>query len=139
MKICFVSGVFDLLHHGHINILKYAHENYDKCIIAVTSDKNAESYKRKPYQDQNKRKQNILDLNLFEPDNFDWEESDNHLELYDKWNITHILHGDDWDKNVFIDHMGGHKGITERNIQLDLVPHTKGVCSTDLLKDIGYI
>ena len=138
MKICFISGVFDVLHEGHRNIFNYGYNNYDKCIICVTTDKFAESYKRKPYDNQYKRKQNILDLGLFDENNFDWE-ADNQLELYDKWNITHILHGDDWEPDIFAEHMGGKEGIKSRNIQLDLVPHTKGINSTMLLKEKGYI
>ena len=136
---CFVSGVFDLLHDGHKNILKWAKENYDICIIAITTDNHAKNYKRVPYEDQYKRRQNIIDLGLFDPNYFDWEEGDNHIDLYDKWNITHLLHGDDWDIDVYLEHMGGKIEIEKRNIKVDIIPYTEGVSSTKLLKEIGYI
>lgn len=138
-KICFISGVFDLLHEGHRNLLNWASKNYDKCVIAVTTDKNAISYKRQPYQDQYKRKENIIKMGIFDPDLFDWEESNNHIELYDKWGITHLLHGNDWDIDTYMEHMGGREEIEKRNIIVDIIPYTEGVSSTKLLKEIGYI
>ena len=34
-KVGFVCGFFDIIHDGHINILKYAKAQCDKLIVAV--------------------------------------------------------------------------------------------------------
>ena len=37
-KVGFVCGFFDIIHDGHINILKYAKAQCDKLIVAVGTD-----------------------------------------------------------------------------------------------------
>ncbi len=44
----FTSGVFDLMHIGHIRALKAAKAHGDFLIVGVCSDEDAQSYKRRP-------------------------------------------------------------------------------------------
>ena len=44
----FIEGVWDLFHQGHVELLKRAHDAYDKVIVGVASDELAKSYKRSP-------------------------------------------------------------------------------------------
>lgn len=37
-KIGFTAGVFDLLHKGHLNILKRAKEYCETLVVAITTD-----------------------------------------------------------------------------------------------------
>ena len=39
MKICFVNGCFDVLHPGHIELLKYSRSLGDYLIVAIDSDR----------------------------------------------------------------------------------------------------
>jgi len=43
-----VEGVWDLFHQGHIELLKRAHDTYDRVVVGVASDDLVRSYKRDP-------------------------------------------------------------------------------------------
>ncbi len=47
MVIGYTSGVFDLFHVGHLNIIKNASAMCDKLIVAVSTDELMIEYKRK--------------------------------------------------------------------------------------------
>jgi cytidyltransferase-like protein len=49
------SGVFDLLHEGHINLLKKCNKHFDHVTVGIHSDEVVESYKRKPIWNQEER------------------------------------------------------------------------------------
>jgi D-beta-D-heptose 7-phosphate kinase/D-beta-D-heptose 1-phosphate adenosyltransferase len=38
-KVCFINGCFDVLHYGHLKMIKYGYENSDFLIVAIDSDK----------------------------------------------------------------------------------------------------
>ena len=46
-KLGYTSGVFDLFHVGHLNIIKKAKEKCEKLIVAVSTDELVQKYKNK--------------------------------------------------------------------------------------------
>ena len=48
MNRVYMDGVFDLFHRGHLEAIKKCKEFGNSIIIGVISDKDCESYKRKP-------------------------------------------------------------------------------------------
>ena len=44
----FVDGVWDLFHQGHLELLKRAHDRYDRVVVGIASDDLVRSYKRDP-------------------------------------------------------------------------------------------
>ena len=63
--IVFTNGCFDLLHQGHIDLLKQASEFGDKLIVGINSDESVKKIKgdNRPIEDQKTRKKNLLNLN----------------------------------------------------------------------------
>ena len=58
MKVVFTNGCFDLLHIGHIELLKYAKSLGDHLVVAINSDKSVKKLKgsSRPINDQLTRK-----------------------------------------------------------------------------------
>ncbi len=63
-KIIFTNGVFDILHSGHVELLKFAKSLGKKLIVAINSDKSVKIIKGKnrPINNQEDRKKILLQL-----------------------------------------------------------------------------
>jgi rfaE bifunctional protein nucleotidyltransferase chain/domain len=58
MKLVFTNGCFDIIHRGHIELLKYAKSCGDKLVVGLNSDASVRSLKgsSRPVQNQEDRK-----------------------------------------------------------------------------------
>tara|TARA_B100000579_G_scaffold436284_1_gene461820 strand:- start:2322 stop:3596 length:1275 start_codon:yes stop_codon:yes gene_type:complete len=87
----------DVLHEGHINILKIANK-YGDVIVGLLTDEAIASYKNIPYLDYKRRKviiQNIKFVKKVVPQNtFDYVPNLNLLKP------EYVIHGDDWKTGV---------------------------------------
>ena len=63
-KIIFLNGVFDIIHQGHISLLKFAKSIGGKVIVAINSDKSVKKIKGndRPYQNQELRRNILIQL-----------------------------------------------------------------------------
>ena len=63
LKIVFTNGCFDLLHAGHLDLLKKASEFGDKLIVGLNSDSSVKKLKgnSRPIEDEVFRSKNLLD------------------------------------------------------------------------------
>lgn len=96
MRRVITYGTFDLLHYGHINILRRAKEMGDYLIVALSTDEfNSIEKGKKTYFSYEKRKQlleAIRFVDLVIPEN-NWEQKENDVDEY-KCDVFVI--GDDW-------------------------------------------
>tara|TARA_B100000780_G_scaffold248239_1_gene193503 strand:- start:68 stop:508 length:441 start_codon:yes stop_codon:yes gene_type:complete len=125
-KIGYTTGVFDLFHVGHLNLLKKAKEHCELLIVGVTSDELV-SYKNKsaviPFEERIEIVANIkvVDKVLCQS-NMDKMSMWKHL----KFDVMFV--GDDWkgtDKWNKIEAM-----FAELNVDIVYFPYTKGTSST---------
>ena len=67
-KIIFTNGVFDILHSGHIELLKFAKSLGKKLIVGINSDKSVKVIKGKnrPINNQEDRKKILLQLDVID-------------------------------------------------------------------------
>tara|TARA_B100000131_G_C17917505_1_gene533023 strand:+ start:267 stop:659 length:393 start_codon:yes stop_codon:yes gene_type:complete len=58
MKLVFTNGCFDIIHRGHIELLKYAKSCGDRLVVGLNSDDSVKSLKgeARPIQSQDDRK-----------------------------------------------------------------------------------
>jgi D-beta-D-heptose 7-phosphate kinase/D-beta-D-heptose 1-phosphate adenosyltransferase len=63
--IGFANGCFDLLHDGHLHLIKISKKNCDFLIIGLNSDDSVSRLKgtNRPIENQNKRYENLSTLN----------------------------------------------------------------------------
>ncbi|MAW65716.1 MAG: glycerol-3-phosphate cytidylyltransferase [Flavobacteriales bacterium] len=133
MVIGYTTGVFDLFHIGHLNLLKNARGLCDKLIVGVTTDELV-SYKNKksviPFEERIEIVRNIKYVDAVMP-----QENMNKLDACKKLKCDVMFVGDDWyDTPKWKDI---EKQLNEINVRVVYFPYTKGTSSTiinDILK-----
>jgi len=133
-KKVYVAMSADIIHNGHINLIKKAAE-LGEVIIGVLSDEAIASYKRYPLMPLTERMEIIKNLvgvtSVVVQDSLDYE---NNLR---KIKPNYVVHGDDW--RVGIQSTIREKVInvlSEWDGQLVEVPYTKGVSIENLRSKI---
>ncbi|KYG90273.1 glycerol-3-phosphate cytidylyltransferase [[Bacillus] sp. KCTC 13219] len=96
MKRVITYGTFDLLHYGHINLLKRAKEQGDYLIVALSSDEFNELKGKKSYFSYEKRKHLLeairyVDLVIKEDT---WEQKNDDIKMY---HVDCFVMGNDWE------------------------------------------
>jgi len=133
-KKVYIGMAADLIHPGHINVIKKGSELGD-VIVGLLSDEAIASYKRIPYMKFEDRKKVIESIayvkEVVRQDTLDY--TTNIL----KFKPEYVLHGDDWKKGVqsevrkkVIETLSSYGG------ELIEIPYTVGISSTAIQKDI---
>jgi len=138
MKTVYVGMSADLIHPGHMNIIKEA-AKHGNVIIGLLTDNAIASYKRLPALTYDQRK-DIIE-NIKHVYNVVPQHSLSYVENLQKYKPDYVVHGDDWKigvqkktRQTVIDI------LKEWNGKLIEIPYTKGISSTQLhtsLKEIG--
>ncbi|MCB2339585.1 glycerol-3-phosphate cytidylyltransferase [Clostridium estertheticum] len=96
MKRVITYGTFDLLHYGHINLLRRAKALGDYLIVVVSSDEFNSIEKGKTtyftYEERKKLLEAIRYVDLVIPEN-NWEQKITDVQEY---KIDNFVMGDDW-------------------------------------------
>lgn len=130
MKRIITYGTFDLLHYGHINLLRRAKEQGDYLVVALSTDEfNWKKKQKKTYFSFDKRKQlleAIRYVDLVIPEN-DWEQKITDIKEY---HIDTFVMGDDWDGKF--DYLRD-----ETDADVIYLPRTPEISTTKIKKDLG--
>lgn len=127
MKKIITYGTFDLLHYGHINLLKRAKALGDYLVVALSTDEfNWECKQKKCYFDFDKRKQlleSIRYVDLVIPEN-SWDQKSSDILEY---KIDIFVMGNDWE---------GKFDFLEDYCKVVYLPRTPEISSTQIKSDL---
>ena len=135
MTIGYTTGVYDLFHIGHLNLLKNAKGLCDKLIVGVTVD-DLVAYKGKhpmiPFEDRIEIVRSIRYVDAAVPQ-YDMDK----LKACKELGATVLFVGDDWygtDKWKAYE-----KEFNEEKIKIVYFPYTKGISSTQITKSLKVV
>ena len=94
-KIGYTTGVFDMFHIGHLNILRRAKEQCEYLIVGVSTDELVKTYKNKtPIIPFEERKAIVEAVRYV--DKVVAQTSMDKMEAWDAIHFDVMFHGDDW-------------------------------------------
>jgi len=136
--IGYTSGVFDLFHTGHLNLLKNARGMCDRLIVGVTTD-DLSLYKGKkpliPFEDRIEIIRSIKYVDAVVP-----QETMDKAGMCEKLKASVLFVGDDWYATPKWEQI--EQELSELGVRVVYFPYTKGVSSTSvseaLLKSRGW-
>lgn len=130
-KIGYTTGVFDMFHVGHLNILKRAKENCDYLIVGVSTDENVETYKHKkpvvPYEERVAIVEAIKYVDKVVP-----QASMDKFSAWERLHFDRLFHGNDWKGTSMYNEV--EMRLKAVGVEVIYFQYTQGTSST-LLKE----
>lgn len=128
MKRVLTYGTYDLLHYGHVRLLKRAKELGDYLIVAISTDEFNAIKGKKAYHNYEIRKE-ILEairyVDLVIPET-DWEQK---IDDVKKYNVDTVVMGSDWTGNEKFEVLRDYCEV----VYLD---RTEGISTTKIKNDL---
>lgn len=128
MVIGYTSGVYDLFHIGHLNLLRNAKGMCDKLVVGVTTDELV-SYKNKkaviPFHERMEIVRSSRYVDSVVP-----QENMDKFEMWKKLKFDIMFVGDDWYASDKWEEL--EKQFKEVGVRIVFFPYTKGTSSTIL-------
>jgi D-beta-D-heptose 7-phosphate kinase/D-beta-D-heptose 1-phosphate adenosyltransferase len=131
MKNVWVNGCFDILHRGHIELLKYASSLGDRLIVGIDSDFRIKSNKGidRPINTQDERKYMLESIRYV--DKVYIFDTDYQLSMYiQDLSPLHMVVGEEYKNQVVIG--------SEHCSQLTFFPKIDGLSTSEIIKTIKY-
>lgn len=134
--IGYTTGVFDMFHIGHLNILRRAKEQCDYLIVGVSTDELVQSYKSKtpiiPYDERAEIVRSIRYVDEVVP-----QETRDKMEALKKYHFNKMFVGDDWKGSTLFTQV--EQKMKELDVEIVYFPYTKGTSSTFLRETLAKI
>ena len=134
MKKVYIGMCADLIHTGHVNLIRKACE-YGSVTVGVLTDEAVSSYKRQPIIPFEQRKfmvENIKGIDIVVP-----QSTLDYRPNLIKYKPDYVLHGDDWKNGVQQDTRNQViECLSNWDGKLIEVPYTEGVSTTGIIEKI---
>lgn len=131
-KVGYTTGVFDLFHIGHLNILKKAKEQCEYLIVGVSTDENVMSYKKKkpviPFEERIAIVEALKYVDEVVP-----QTNMDKFQAWEKLKFNAIFHGDDWKGSKMYEEI--EQKFSDVGVDMVYFSYTKGTSST-ILADV---
>ena len=128
-KVGYTTGVYDMFHIGHLNVLQRAKEQCEYLIVGVSTDEVVRSYKNKtpiiPFEERMAIVSALKCVDQVVP-----QTSMNKMEAWEKYHFNALFHGSDWKGSDMYNKMIDE--FKEVGVDVVFLPHTDGVSSTML-------
>ena len=133
MIIGYTTGVYDMFHIGHLNILRQAKEKCDYLIVGVSTDECVMTYKHRapiiPYEQRAAIVEAIKYVDEVVPQiNMD------KLEFLKVRHFDVMFHGDEWRGTVLYNKY--EEEFARFGAKIEYLPHTDGISSSMLREKI---
>lgn len=128
-KIGYTTGVFDLFHVGHLEILRKAKENCDYLIVGVSTDELVQEYKNKrPIITFDQRIEIIKSIKYV--DEVVVQKDRDKISALHKIGFNIMFVGDDWKgSKIFLEL---ESKFQKHGVEIFYFPYTKNISSTSL-------
>lgn len=126
MQIGYTSGVYDLFHIGHLNLLQNAKGMCDKLIVGVTTDELVSYKNKKAVIPHNERMEIVRAIRYV--DSVILQEDMDKFEMWKKLKFDIMFVGDDWFNTPKWGEI--EKKFKEVGVRIVYFPYTKGTSST---------
>ncbi len=132
-KIGYTTGVYDMFHIGHLNILKKAKEQCEYLIVGVSTDELVRDYKSKnpiiPFEQRCEIIKAIRYVDEVVP-----QTSMDKLEAYNRLHFDVIFHGNDWKGSALYNEQ--EEKLKNVGVEVVYFTYTQGVSSAQLREKI---
>lgn len=134
MIIGYTTGVYDMFHIGHLNLLKAAKEKCDYLICGVNTDELVVSYKNKkpiiPFKERIKIVESIKFVDKTVPVN-----DRNKVKAWEIYKFNICFVGDDWKGSEIFNRI--ETELKALGVKIEYLPYTKGISSSILREKLG--
>lgn len=129
----YTTGVFDMFHIGHLNILRRAKENCDFLIVGVSTDELVQEYKNKTPVIAYKERAEIVKSCRY-VDKVVAQVDRDKIAAFEEIGFDVMFVGDDWKGKPLFQEVDRY--LNEHNASVIYFPYTAGTSSTLLKKAI---
>ena len=128
MKVVLTYGTYDLLHYGHIKLLKRAKELGDYLIVGISTDEFNAIKGKKSYYDYETRKMMLEAIKYVDeviPET-DWNQKTDDIK---KYNVDVVTMGSDWENDPRFEALRQYCDVV-------YLKRTNGISTTQIKKEL---
>jgi len=126
MRRVITYGTFDLMHYGHINLLKRAKQYGDYLVVSLADDEFSKKHNNKncyfKYEERKQLLESIRYVDLVIPQPYFYDK----IADIEKYHINTVVMGDDWQ---------GEYSFLEPHCEVVYLPRTPEISTSKMKKD----